>query len=101
MNTVLHKDSSNNFAIVTTAESEEEFRGQMSAALNEMIEAKTYDGDWPFHLNGWIEQATEIICKFRKYQSKVVERRTIIAGVLDPDAAVLTVGHQSVPVKTK
>lgn len=94
MNTVLHKDDNNNFAIVTTAETEEEFRGQFAAALNEMIEAKTYEGDWPFHLNGWIEQATEITCKFRGYKSAVVERRTIIAGVLDPDAAVLTIGHQ-------
>lgn len=96
MNTVLHKDENSNFAIVTTSETEEEFRGQFAAALDEMIVANTYEGDWPFHLNGWLEQATEIICKYRGYKSQVIERKTIIAGALDPDAAVVAIGRQEV-----
>jgi hypothetical protein len=92
MKTVLHKDN-DRFAIVTTAESEDEFRGQFAAALTEMIDADTYSGDWAFHIAGWLEPAGEIVCKFRGYKSQVVERRTIIAGVLDPDAAILTVSE--------
>lgn len=93
MNTVLHKNDEQ-FAIVTTASTEEEFRAQFSAAFEELIDSGAYDGDWRFQLEGWMAPATEIICKLRGYKSQVIERRTIIAGVIDPDVAVIEIGHK-------
>lgn len=90
MSTVLHKDGEQ-FAIVTSAESEEEFRLQFALALQDMITSGKYEGEWAYHLNGWMEPATEVSCKYRGYKSSVIERRTLIAGVLDPDAAVMTI----------
>lgn len=59
-----------------------------------MIETGDHAGDWPFLLDGWLAQASEIICKYRGYKSVVVERRTLLAGVLDPDAAVAMAGRK-------
>jgi hypothetical protein len=92
METVLHKDG-DQFAIITTAETEEEFRAQFVQALNDLIEDGRYDGDWRFQLEGWFGPAFEISCKYRGYKASVVERRTLIAGHIDPDAPLLAVGR--------
>lgn len=92
MSTVLHKDS-HDFAIVTTAEDERSFREQFAMALSQIIEDGKYDGDWYFQLEGWLAPAAEIFCRFRGYKAAVVERRTIVAGVLDPDEAVVAIGR--------
>lgn len=92
MKTVLHKQG-DQFAIVTTAENEDEFRSQFTEALAEMIEDGVHDGDWKFQLEGWLAPATEIICKHRGYKAAVTERRTMIAGDIDPDAAVISIGR--------
>lgn len=96
MNTTLHKED-NHFAVVTDAADEAEFRGEFVAAISQMIEEGIYDGDWSFNLDGWMEQAAEITCKLRGYKAQVVERRVIIAGVLDPDAAVMAVARSETP----
>jgi hypothetical protein len=93
--TVLHREG-DNFAIVTDAENEPAFREQFSGAISKMIEDGTYDAEeWEFSLARWLAPATEISCKYRGYKSDVVEKRTIIAGSIDPDAAVISFGRET------
>lgn len=93
MSTVLHKDETG-FAIVTSAVDEDEFRAEFSQALASLIESGEYPSDWRHHLEGWLAPASEIVCKLRGYKAQVQERRTIIAGHLDPDEAVAEVGRE-------
>ena len=97
MGTVLHREG-DNFAIVTDAETEPQFREQFAGAVSELIEAETYAEDWSFAIAGWVAPATEIACKYRGYKSDVTEKRTIIAGSIDPDAAVVSFGRESAAV---
>ena len=90
--TVLHKDG-DHFAIVTTAEDESLFLQQFTEAISGLIDAGDYNGDWAFQLHGWIGPAFEIMSKHRGYKANVVERRTLIAGHLDPDAQVIMAGR--------
>lgn len=90
--TVLHKDG-DDFAIVTTAENESEFVQQFADALAELIETGEYDGDWPFQIRGWFSPASEVVSKYRGYKANVIERRTLIAGHLDPTTPLVVAGR--------
>lgn len=91
MQTVLHKDGEN-YAIVTTAENEQDFRTQFAQALSGVIAGAT---DLAFEIEAWTKPAYEIVCKLRGYKSDVIEQRTLIAGHLDPDAPFVTVNKRN------
>lgn len=88
MNTVLHREG-DDFAIVTSADSEEMFRRQFAQAVAQVIDRD----DLEFELHGWMEPAIELVCKYRGYKAQVVEKRTLLAGQIEPDAAVVVVGR--------
>lgn len=93
METVLHRDG-DQFALVTSAASEDQFRSQLVEALDTMIEEGRYDGDWTFNLEAWLALSFEIILKYRGYKANVIEQRTLIAGHVDPDVPIISVGRQ-------
>jgi hypothetical protein len=88
MQTVLHKDG-DDFAIVTSAENEQLFRQQFAQAVAGAIDRD----DLEFQLNGWMGPAIELICKYRGYKAQVIEKRTLVAGQIDPDSAIAAVGR--------
>lgn len=99
MQTVLHKDG-DHYAIVTSAENEQQFREQFASALTEIIDGFRPDESMvgtnlAFEIEAWTKPAYEIVCKLRGYKSDVIEQRTLIAGYLDPDAPFVTVNKRN------
>lgn len=100
MQTILHR-SGDQFAIVTVAETEDEFRTQFVASLNAAAIESTGGSDpeeRELMINGWFKPAIEVICKMRGYKAEVVERRTLVAGHIDPDAPIFSSGDLTAPV---
>ncbi len=103
MQTVLHRNG-DQYAIVTVATTEDEFRTQFVAALNAAAVDSTGGEDPEAReamMNGWLQPAIEVFCKYRGYKAEVVERRTLIAGHIDPDAPMFTSGDLTAPVTTE
>lgn len=92
MQTTLHREG-DEFAIVTTAETEDEFRSQFVRALNQVIIDGEYASDEVFVMEEWVKHFSEIICRYRGYKSQVVERKTITAGHIAPDAEQVAISR--------
>lgn len=85
-----HKNG-DGMAVVTTAPDEDTFVEHFCEALSDLIEAGKYDGDWQFQLRYWLRNFADLVAAYRGYKVDVIERRTLIAGRIDPGARVLTV----------
>jgi hypothetical protein len=82
--TKLYKNG-DQMGISTDAVDESQFMGQITTLLAEMVEAKTYEGDWEFQLGYWLPNIVDICCKMRGYKVDVLEKRWICAGSYSPD----------------
>jgi hypothetical protein len=55
----------NLMGIATTCTNENNFLGEVSTGLANMIEAGVHDGDWEFQLDEWLPCVVDICCQMR------------------------------------
>ena len=95
-----HKNG-DGMAIVTTAPDEDTFVEHFCEALGKMIDDGKYDGDWEFQLRYWLRNFADLCAAYRGYKVDVQERRTLIAGRLEPASMVLTVDDRGRVLQAK
>jgi hypothetical protein len=67
-------------AIKTDCGNEGQFRDEFCELLNHLIDQGTYEGDWMFQFQLWLDQYVEIVNAYRGYKCKVEKSTVITCG---------------------
>jgi hypothetical protein len=75
----LYKDG-NCMGIETDCASECNFREEFSLALEKAIHERSFEGDWQFQLEHWLENYADICCRYRGMKDAATAVMTIHSG---------------------